>query len=525
MKLKKLLAALIATTALTSIALVPVQPAAALAPTPPDGAVFAILPGATVTAATVVMQTPGRMPIPIGVLNPTTGTFVPSGLSAVHSRVNATEAKPLKSSTLGQSPRSAALDSFGHVISVLSSSTPGVSDASVIGSANLFEPRLMSQIGSGISGSANEFAAIFQARVPQTNSAASYEKATVYGNIVIDDPSDYAKNILRDGVGSEWQATIPSGNMLGRAWAIDTITTVQSGADGYAVGQELGIYNNGSDQPLTGTSTSKNGIHLVGGGTHGGTAAIVPAGKWHDGLVCQTGVFTNTCWKMWNGKSTLASLDNTGTLNVTKFGYIGGGVSTATFSNNCLNTTGTPYLGECLYGSDNSVTAQYVIVGGKAASDNAEYGSAHFASANFDYGAGDGQWGWRVLYGTIPAGGGTVRLKSQSGTTFAAANTIPIPLFKAISLDCKLVAHTPTGGQHSANWSLDDALFDSGATASTVRFVGGSWTPKQASSGFSGVLTPSVAADTTLGSVNISVTATSGGPWDLVARCFSADDK
>ena len=57
------------------------SPAAALAPSAPGGAVFIILPGGTATSATVAMQMPNGVPIPIGTLNPTTGVYTPAGVA------------------------------------------------------------------------------------------------------------------------------------------------------------------------------------------------------------------------------------------------------------------------------------------------------------------------------------------------------------------------------------------------------------------------------------------------------------
>ena len=393
----------------------------------------------------------------------------------------------------------------------------GITDQSAMTTSNALIPRYMST-------TAGEFALALQGAVPVTTNSQSYEKAALYVRVNTADPSDYTNSYLRDAVGVEAQSSIAAGNMLGRAWAYDAIVTVSAGADGYASGMELGVQNSGSDQPATGQQTSKNGIHLVGGGTYGGTAGIVYDGKWHDGEVCTVANISGDCLRVWNGVATFAEITPAGAGNFTSMKLIGQSAgSTATFVNFCYSVSGTGYLASCLYGANNAISAQYAAVGGNAATDKGEFGSAHFASSNFGHGYGDSQWGWRVLSGTIPAAGGTVRLNSQNGT-LGAANSIPIGAGIGLSLDCKLVAHK-YGGQDTANWSLDDALFDEGSTVSTARLIAGSWTTKNASSGATG-LTPSVAADTTLGAANISVTASAAnGPWDVTARCFTTESR
>ena len=79
MKLSRLRAAIAASTALVTASALALSPAVALAPAAPNSAVFVILPGGTAISATVAMQMPGGVPIPIGTLNPTTGVFKPLG--------------------------------------------------------------------------------------------------------------------------------------------------------------------------------------------------------------------------------------------------------------------------------------------------------------------------------------------------------------------------------------------------------------------------------------------------------------
>ena len=370
-------------------------------------------------------------------------------------------------------------------------------------------------VGRAMGQSANEFAIVAQGVVPVTLSPNGYEKAAIYSRMSCSDPSNYSLNYLRDCVGVESQAVINSGNLLGRAWAYDSITTVPAGADGYASGMELSVLNSGSDQPLTATNTTKNGVHLVGGGSYGGTAAELIEGLWHDGVVCG-GTISGDCVRVYYLGNTVASIGASGAANFTSISLGVGGVSTAGTMNWCLLTTATGYLSGCLYGANNSVTGQYSAAMGGYASDFSQYGTLAIASSNFGHGAGDSQMETMVLSGQITSTA-PVRLTTHLGVA-GVQGYIALNANRTTSVDCKLIAHSTTG-QDSANWSLDDALFDVGASASTARLIGGSWTPKQASSGASGKLTPTVTADTTSGSVNLSASATSGS-WDVVARCF-----
>ena len=404
--------------------------------------------------------------------------------------------------------------------SAVGPTTRGVTDASVLSVTTVSIPRLMD-------GPANEFTESLQAEIPATRAANSYEKAALYVRVRTADPSDYRAGHLKDAVGVESQSQIMPGNMTGRAWSFDSLTSVLPGADGYAVGMELGIVNDGSDQPLTGFPTSKNGLHLVGSGSFGGTAGVVLGGKWHDGVVCPSSALSDACFRVWDGSKTLAEVTKTGEGEFASITPIGAGTSSATFFNWCLDTKGKPYLGACLFGSSNSVRAQYALVGGFAASDNGEYGSAHWSAASFGHGAGDSQWGWRILVGTIPAGGGTVRLNTQGvGSPPSASNTLPVPLRSALQLDCKMLAHSfdpRTNTSASADWSLEDALFEVGETKETLRLVGGEWTARHASSAAAQALRVSISPDPALGSINISVQSATSGPWDITARCFSTE--
>jgi hypothetical protein len=123
-----------------------------------------------------------------------------------------------------------------------------------------------------------------------TQEAGDYEKMGIYSRVVTSDGSVYGNQISnRDAVGVESQCRFSDSIQSGRCWAFDSVTTVPKGTDGYAVGEEITIANDGSDQPEINHPTSKIGLHLVAGGNIFSTAGIVFTGSknalWHDGIV------------------------------------------------------------------------------------------------------------------------------------------------------------------------------------------------------------------------------------------------
>jgi hypothetical protein len=202
---------------------------------------------------------------------------------------------------LGGPGGAANLDAFGELSVQPVPSAPGIADGTTLGTSQMMIARSMVNLG-------NEFTAAVQGVAGVTNSTAAYEKATVYARIACYDPSVYGSaTITRDCVGAESQAVIQPGNMAGRAWSFDGLVVVSPGADGYAVGYEVGVVNNGADQPVVGKTNSKVGLHLVGSGQYGGTVAIYPNGAWHDAFICNPAIVLSggSCFRVWNGASDL----------------------------------------------------------------------------------------------------------------------------------------------------------------------------------------------------------------------------
>lgn len=163
----------------------------------------------------------------------------------------------------------------------------GIPDGTALGISGVVEGRYLGSVG-------NEWTHSIQAEVPVTSGTQNYEKAPLYIRVSCLDPSDYASNYSRDCVGLESQAEIITGNTTGRAWSYDSVTTVDSGADGYAIGAEHSINNNGTAQTSTDQTNSKVAEHLVTQGTSQATAAsftskVSGAGTFQDGYIVGPG--------------------------------------------------------------------------------------------------------------------------------------------------------------------------------------------------------------------------------------------
>jgi hypothetical protein len=96
------------------------------------------------------------------------------------------------------------------------------------------------------------------------------------------------------------------------------------------------------------------------------------------------------------------------------------------------------------------------------------------------------------------------------------SNVMVIPNHSAYELSCKLIVHAQSG-QEAAEFHLEDALLTRGGSAKSTALVSGAWVKGPASAGAIG-LTPTITADTTLGSPNISIVANSG-TWHAMSRC------
>lgn len=154
------------------------------------------------------------------------------------------------------------------------------------------------RLNTNLSQTNSEFCLNIQSHTPSTSSVSAYEKC---GLLIISqtaDISDYTAGatVYRDTVGIDARGYIHSSNTLGRAWGGYSEARIVAGGtgDGYLVGHEVYVINNGVSQTAVSTSTTKVGIHLVADGSAATTVAIylnnnnsqTGAGQWHKGLFC-----------------------------------------------------------------------------------------------------------------------------------------------------------------------------------------------------------------------------------------------
>jgi hypothetical protein len=211
---------------------------------------------------------------------------------------------------------------------------PGAADGSVFGKAAQVMSYRAAAAGSAVVASANEFTQSVQMYVPATSAAASYEKAASYTAVYTVDPSTAL--ILRDAVAQQNIATIGAVNTAGRAWATHSYAIIETGGDGYAVGHEIEVINNGSTQTAVDTVTSKYGTHIVAKGGR------ITAGVFFN---YTTGSFENAIYAKANALNTnLLFLDSGagGGLVADKVGRLTLGTTTAAAGSNYLkiNPTG-----------------------------------------------------------------------------------------------------------------------------------------------------------------------------------------
>lgn len=144
--------------------------------------------------------------------------------------------------------------------------------------------RDMTESGTDIVGSANEFEQTIQTTIPgPTNSPASYEKAALIVMMETADPS--AEGILRDAVGIDMRGQIAAGNRAGRAWGGISEAKILAGGDGLLVAHECEVENYGTPQPLVDQTDTKMALHITSVGRNYATAGIVYDGLFYNGII------------------------------------------------------------------------------------------------------------------------------------------------------------------------------------------------------------------------------------------------
>lgn len=151
----------------------------------------------------------------------------------------------------------------------------------------------LKRIGGFFTSLGNEFLVALQAVNWKDNGTQPYQKTAHIVQVVNED--DSINGIDKDVTGREHRATIRN-SQNGRVWAGRDSAIIEKGSDGYAVGQELNITNNGKRQPVLDQANSKYGRLGTGGGSQPATRYdYIPdqgTPMWDGGWSARQGAFT-----------------------------------------------------------------------------------------------------------------------------------------------------------------------------------------------------------------------------------------
>ena len=156
---------------------------------------------------------------------------------------------------------------------------------------------ITARYGAQMSSLSNEWVTSIQGMMTPTQATQPYEKIGLLGWIYNSDPSDYSKNITKDGVFIDGRCYVTTGNMTGRCWAAYFEAGTLPGSDGMTVGIELAGNNRSVDQPYVGQFNSKVLLALVAGENGAtlpisGFARMMPGSQAaHSGFIGETAAF------------------------------------------------------------------------------------------------------------------------------------------------------------------------------------------------------------------------------------------
>lgn len=208
--------------------------------------------------------------------------------------------------------------SDGGVVSIAPSDPDVQNDAYAVARALRLQCELSTE-GTASLHSANEFAMVITTDSLPTSSTVSYEKCAAIFIAATSDPSEYSPDITRDTVGLDMRGYINADNPLGRVWGGYSEGRIFAGGDGFVVGHEVFIVNEGIEQAVLGTVTGKYGLHCVSAGSNPATAALYisgGAGSWRHGLVIEEAGITNATDPIINLTSGNFLADRTGNLTL-----------------------------------------------------------------------------------------------------------------------------------------------------------------------------------------------------------------
>ncbi len=141
---------------------------------------------------------------------------------------------------------------------------------------------------------------------------ASYEADGIYSSVATADPSTTANH---DMVAGHFASKIDAGNPSGRAWGQDVTVTVPVGADGYAVGEEIGIGNDSQTTGSYGQTNAKLGLSIIAAGRTDSTAGLLlhdAGARFVDGLLIFTSAIRRTVFRLTTGRTDLATINADG---------------------------------------------------------------------------------------------------------------------------------------------------------------------------------------------------------------------
>ena len=171
---------------------------------------------------------------------------------------------------------------------------PGTADSSVFGKTSFVLQRYMDRPATSTFLSGNEFVAAFMCTTPaDTGSTGSYQKGPVFARMIHSEPSSYSPTFIgHDAVGVESQVILDT-TTLGRAWAFHGLVQIPAGKDGYIVGCEIEVYNEGAvvTNPLDEQNSKTGFIAISGKGVSTRALAIRgqpgggTLGSWSHGIV------------------------------------------------------------------------------------------------------------------------------------------------------------------------------------------------------------------------------------------------
>jgi hypothetical protein len=122
------------------------------------------------------------------------------------------------------------------------------------------------QLATEMQSLAGEFGVSLQIIMSPTQATEPYEKDGLIIEVLQKDPSVYSPVVItKDSCALDSRAIITAGNMLGRGWGHYCHAAIEPGGDGLAVASERGGHNQGPNQPVLGTTTSKHIDVIVAG--------------------------------------------------------------------------------------------------------------------------------------------------------------------------------------------------------------------------------------------------------------------